>query len=191
MRERERNGSKAQREWHRYKSQTTTIVVLQPLKLSVKYDLCLGIWLDQAFGLDLVLIQVFGFSMLGIDFIRSLNLSLFLCFSKTKLLCSFSFSISFSFFKKEKKKQIISFFENLRDSAWDAFLAHKVLLNSLFCFHRKQHSKLNEFKFWVSMWSFKVLNDSRNIGLTQKISVKSNGRPVKVIRELAFGFFNL
>ena len=81
--ERERDGSKAQREWHRYKSQTTTTVGLQPLKLSIKYDLCLGIWLDQAFGLDLVLIQVFGFSMLGIDFIRSLNLSLL-----TELLCS-------------------------------------------------------------------------------------------------------
>ena len=31
--ERERNGSKAQREWHRDKSQTSTIVGLQPLKI--------------------------------------------------------------------------------------------------------------------------------------------------------------
>ena len=41
------------------------------------------------------------------------------------------------------------------------------------------------------MWSFKVWNDSRNIGPTQKINIKPNGRLVKVIREPAFGFYNL
>ena len=84
--------------------------------------------------------------------------------------------------KKKKKNKIIKFFENLKDYAWDTFLAHEVLLNSLFVSIESsisdfccKFSKLNEFEFWVSMWSFKVWNDSRNIGPTQMISLKPNG----------------
>ena len=84
----------------------------------------------------------------------------------------------------------MSFFQNLGDSTGEAFLVYvnEVLLNlyillTVFpvCLHRKWAP---HFCWKFSMWSFNVVSDSRNIGLTQKISLKLNGQLDKVKKRM-------
>ena len=62
-------------------------------------------------------------------------------------------------------------------------------LYTLFVYIESGH--LKDFCRKFSMWSFNVVSDSRNIGLTQKISLKPNGRLDMVKKEPTFRFFIL